>query len=879
MKELEKNYNPNIEDRIYKTWLDNKYFKASTDKNKKTFTIMMPPPNITGRLHLGHALNNTIQDVLVRIKRMDGYNTLWLPGTDHASISTEVKVIEKLLKEGIRKKDIGREKFVEEVWVWKKKYGEEIIEQIKKTGSSCDFDKQRFTLDKGLNEAVNFTFVNLYNEGLLYKGEKLINWCPKCRTTISDAEVDHEDIDGAFWHFKYKVKGTDEYLEFATTRPETILGDTGIAVNPSDERYKKYIGKTVIVPIVNREIPIVGDRYAKADFGTGVVKITPAHDPNDFEVGLRHNLPIINIMNDDGSMNSTTGEYEGLDRYEARKKIVEDFDKLGLFVKKKPITHAVGKHERCKVVVEPLMKEQWFVKMEELSKQALEVYETGELKLIPNRLGKVYTNWLENSRDWCISRQLWWGHRIPAYYCECGHIEVKETKPLKCSKCDSTKLTQDEDCLDTWFSSALWPFSTLGWPNETEDMKNFYPTDLIVTGYDIIFFWIVRMVFSGLHHTKKLPFKEVYFTGLIKDSKGRKMSKSLGNGIDPIEVIEKYGSDALRLTLLLGNSPGNDMKFNIKDVENNRTFLNKIWNATRFVLMNVNENNIGEIKVDKNNIQIEDKWILSKVNNLVEEVRKNIDKYELSIAVQKVYSFIWDEYCDWYIEMVKPRLYDEDDKTRDSALWTLLEVLKISLKLLHPFMPFITEEIFTTIEPKEKTIMLSSWPKAQEKYNFEKDEKEIEYIKEVIKNIRLTRSNMNVKPSKKVAIYVVTEKEDVKMTFEKCEKFMKTLGYANKLIVQNNNDGIKDDFVSIVISDAIIYIPFTDLVDVEKEIERLEKEKEKLIKEVYRVINKLSNKGFTDKAPEKLINIEKEKQEKYESMLKEVKKQIEKIKK
>ncbi len=872
MKQLDKNYDPKIENEMYNNWLEKGYFEAKTEEGKKSYTIMMPPPNVTGRLHLGHALNNTIQDVLIRTKRMQGYNTLWLPGTDHASISTEVKVIEKLANEGIKKSDIGREAFVEETWRWKEKYGGEIMEQIKKIGCSCDFSRERFTLDKGLNDAVNHVFVKMYNEGLIYKGEKLINWCPHCKTTISDAEVDHEDVNGGFWHFKYKIKDTDEYLEFATTRPETILGDTAVAVNPKDERYKKYVGKMVIEPITKREIPIIADRYAKMDFGTGVVKITPAHDPNDFEVGERNNLQRINVMNDDGTMNENAGEYEGLDRFEARKKIVKAFDKIGQFIKKEDIVHAVGKHERCKVIVEPLIKKQWFVKMDDLAKQALEVYGNGELKLVPDRLGKVYTNWLENSRDWCISRQLWWGHRIPAYYCECGHVEVKEITPKTCSKCGSDKLTQDEDCMDTWFSSALWPFSTLGWPNETEDMKRFYPADVIVTAYDIIFFWIIRMVFSGLHHTKQLPFKEVYFTGLIKDEQGRKMSKSLGNGIDPIELIEKFGSDALRHTLMTGNSPGNDMRFSAKKVETNRTFLNKLWNATRFVLMNVDD--VENVKLDESKLNISDKWILSKVNGLAEEVTKNIDKYELSIALQKIHNFIWDEYCDWYIEMVKPRLYDENDDTRETAIWTLLEVLKISMKLLHPFMPFITEEIFTTIEPKEETVMLSSWPEFKKEFDFKTEEKEIEYIKNAIKNIRGTRTEMNVKPSKKTKTYIVTESDEVKNTFKNCETFMKTLGFASELIVQGDKTNIENDFVSIIIEDAIVYIPFAELVDIKKEKERLEKEKEKLEKEVDRVVKKLSNKGFTDKAPEKLINAEKDKQNKYQRMLDEVIKQI-----
>ncbi len=873
MKELEKNYNPNIEDRIYANWLEKKYFAGTYDENKESYTIVIPPPNITGMLHLGHALNNTIQDVLIRTKRMQGYNTLWLPGTDHASISTEVKVIDKINKDGFTKEDLGREKFLEEAWAWKEEYGTTIIEQLKKIGCSCDFDRQRFTLDEGLSKAVREVFVKLYEKDLIYKGEKLINWCPHCETTISDAEVDHEDTNGGFWHMTYNVKGTDEFLEFATTRPETLVGDTAIAVNPDDERYSHLVGKTCIIPIIDREIPIIADDYVEMDFGTGVVKITPAHDPNDFEVGKRHNLPLINVMNDDGSMNDNAGKYAGMDRFEARKQIVKDFEEIGQFVKKKDIVHSVGKHERCKHIVEPLIKQQWFVKMDTMAKKALDVYYNDELRFIPDRFGKIYTNWLENIQDWCISRQLWWGHRIPAYYCECGHIEVSESTPEKCSSCGSTNLKQDEDTLDTWFSSALWPFSTLGWPEDSDDLKHFYPTNVIVTSYDIIFFWIVRMVFSGLEHTGKLPFKDVYIHGLIRDENGVKMSKSLGNGIDPLEVINEYGTDVLRLTLVTGNSAGNDLKFSMKRIESNRTFLNKLWNATRFVLMNIED--INEVKLDESKLTTADKWILSRVNNLTKEVTNNIENYDLGIAVQKVHDFIWEEYCDWYIEMVKPRLYDEENETRESALYTLLSVLKTSLKLLHPFMPFITEEIFTTIEPNEETIMLSSWPVYDESMNFVNEETEIELIKTAIKNIRATRNEMNVPPSRKAMLYVVTEDDKVKQSFNNSELFMKTLGSASEVIVQSDKANIQDDFVSVVIPNAVIYIPFNDLVDIEKEIERLTKEKAKLEGEVERVVKKLSNEGFVSKAPEKLINAEKEKQAKYQSMLDEVLKQLE----
>ncbi len=877
MKELEKNYNPKIEDKIYSNWLEKKYFAGTYDENKESYTIVIPPPNITGVLHLGHALNNTIQDILIRTKRMQGYNTLWVPGTDHASISTESKIVDKIAKDGFTKEDLGREKFLEEAWAWKDEYGTTIIEQLKKIGCSCDFDRQRFTLDEGLSSAVHKVFIKLYNDGLIYKGEKLINWCPHCETTISDAEVDHEDTNGGFWHLTYKVKGTEEELEFATTRPETLLGDTAIAVNPEDDRYKHLVGKTAIIPIINREIPIIADDYVEMDFGTGVVKITPAHDPNDYEVGKRHNLPLINVMNDDGTMNKNAGKYTGLSRFEARKKIIKDFEEIGQFVKKKDIVHAVGKHERCKNIVEPLIKEQWFVKMDSMAKKALDVYYNGELRFIPDRFGKIYKNWLENIQDWCISRQLWWGHRIPAYYCECGHITVSETKPKKCEKCSSTNLKQDEDTLDTWFSSALWPFSTLGWPEDTDDLKHFYPTSVIVTSYDIIFFWVVRMVFSGLEYTGQLPFKDVYINGLMRDENGLKMSKSLGNGIDPLKIINEYGTDVLRLTLITGNSAGNDLKFSMKRIESNRTFLNKLWNATRFVLMNVED--LSTIKLDKTKLTTVDKWILSSVNNLVKDVTNNIENYDLGIAVQKVHDFIWEQYCDWYIEMVKPRLYDKDNEAREVALYTLLEVLKTSLKLLHPFMPFITEEIFTTIQSEEETIMLSNWPIFSIENNFIKEEEEIELIKAAIKNIRATRSEMNVTPSRKVKLYVVSTNDNVKQSFLNSELFIKTLGFASEIIIQEDKSNIEDDFVSIIIPNAVMYIPFADLVDIEKEIERLTKEKQRLEGEVDRVITKLSNEGFVSKAPEKLINIEKEKQSKYQSMLDEVIKQLNLLKK
>ncbi len=876
-KELEKNYNPSIEERIYKNWLEKKYFHAKVDKNKTPYTIVIPPPNITGHLHMGHALDNTLQDILIRWKRMQGYSALWLPGTDHASISTEVKIIDKLAEEGITKEDLGREEFLKRAWKWKEQYGNTIVNQLKKLGNSCDWDRERFTMDEGLSKAVTEVFVRLYEKGHIYKGEKLINWCPNCQTTISDAEVDHEDKNGFFWHIKYPIKDTDKFLQFATTRPETMLGDTAIAVNPNDERYKDFIGKTCIVPFVNREIPIIADDYVDMEFGTGVVKITPAHDPNDFEVGQRHNLPKINILNDDGTINENGGKFNGLYRYDARKEIIKELDKLGLFVKEEAINHAVGTHERCSHVIEPLIKSQWFVKMEELAKPALQAYYENELRFIPDRFGKIYTHWLENIKDWCISRQLWWGHRIPAYYCEkCGHIEVAREMPNSCSKCNHTVLIQDEDTLDTWFSSALWPFSTLGWPDKTEDLEYFYPTNVLVTGYDIIFFWVVRMVFSGLEQMNQLPFKDVLIHGLVRDSEGRKMSKSLGNGIDPLEVIEKYGADALRLMLTSGNSAGNDLRFYWEKIEANRNFLNKIWNATRFILMNIEDENLSNISLD--NLTDTDKWILSKCNTLAKEVTQNLESYDLGVALSKIYDFIWDEYCDWYIEMVKPRLYNKEDETRKSALYTLKTVLINSLKLLHPFAPFVTEEIFTSIQDKEETIMLSKWPEFKEELNFIKEEEKIELIKTAIKGIRNIRSEMNVPNSKKAQIIISSNNDLVNDTFKTSEVFFKPLAFASDIIIEEHKNA-PEGAVSVVIPNGVLYMPFDELVDIEKELDRLNKEKEKLIKEVERVEKKLSNEGFVSKAPERVILEEKEKMNKYKDMLEKVKEQIKSLKK
>ncbi len=878
MKELEKNYNPGeIEDRLYQKWVDNKYFHAEVDRDKKPFTIVMPPPNITGQLHMGHALDNTMQDIIIRFKRMQGYNALWQPGTDHASIATEVKIIEKLKEEGIDKEDLGREKFLERAWEWKDEYGGRIINQLKKMGSSADWDRERFTMDEGCSKAVEEVFVKLYEKGLIYKGSRIVNWCPVCQTSISDAEVEHEEQAGHFWHIKYPIVGTDDFVEIATTRPETLLGDTAVAVHPDDERYKDLVGKMVMLPLVNREIPIIADSYVDKEFGTGVVKITPAHDPNDFEVGKRHNLEEINVLNDDATINARGGKYAGMDRYEARKAMVEDLDKLGLLVKVEDHTHNVGTHDRCKTTVEPMVKQQWFVKMDELIKPAVEAVKNGEIKLYPERMDKIYYNWTDNIRDWCISRQLWWGHRISAYYCkDCGEIVVARTadKPHKCPKCGSANMVQDEDTLDTWFSSALWPFSTLGWPDKTPELEYFYPTNVLVTGYDILFFWVIRMIFSGYEQMNEKPFENVLFHGLVRDSQGRKMSKSLGNGIDPLEVIDKYGADALRFTLITGNAPGNDMRFYWERVEASRNFANKVWNASRFIMMNMPETGV-DIKGEKpENLTDADKWILSKVNKLTADVTENMEKFELGIAADKIYEFIWEEFCDWYIEMVKPRLYNDSDDTRYAALWTLKKVLICALKMLHPYMPFVTEEIFCTLEENEESIMISSWPEYSEEMNFEAEEESVELIKSAVRGIRNTRAEMNVLPSKKVKVYVVTQNKKVEEIFNNSKVFFGTLGYAGETIVQSDKTGISDDAVSVVIAEAVIYMPFAELVDISKEIERLKKEEQRLEKEITRSENMLSNPNFISKAPKKKINEEKEKQAKYLQMMEQVKKQL-----
>ena len=875
MKELEKNYNPSeIEDKLYDKWLTKKYFHAEPNPDKKPFTIVMPPPNITGQLHMGHALDNTMQDILIRYKRMQGYEALWQPGTDHAAIATEVKVIESLKKQGIEKADLGRDGFLEKCWEWRKEYGSRIIKQLHKLGSSADWDRERFTMDEGCSKAVQTVFIKLYEKGYIYKGSRIINWCPVCKTSISDAEVVHEDQDGFFWHINYPIVGEEgRFVEIATTRPETLLGDTAVAVNPDDDRYKDLVGKMLKLPLTDREIPVIADEYVDKEFGTGCVKITPAHDPNDFEVGKRHNLPEINIMNDDATIKLPGSKYDGMDRYEARKAMVEDLKALGLLVKVVPHTHAVGTHDRCKATVEPMIKPQWFVKMDEMAKPAIEALKNGELKFVPESFGKTYLHWLEGIRDWCISRQLWWGHRIPAYYCEdCGEIVVSGAQPEKCPKCGCTHLKQDEDTLDTWFSSALWPFSTLGWPDQTKDLEYFYPTDVLVTGYDIIFFWVIRMVFSGIEQTGKTPFHTVLIHGLVRDSQGRKMSKSLGNGIDPLEVIDKYGADALRMTLITGNAPGNDMRFYWERVENSRNFANKIWNASRFIMMNIEK--APEKEVTLADLTMADKWIISKANDLAKEVTENLDRYELGIALQKVYDFVWEEFCDWYIEMVKPRLWNDEDTTKAAAIWTLKTVLIQSLKLLHPYIPFITEEIFCNLQDEEESIMVSQWPVFKEEWSFEKEEHAVETMKEAVRAIRNVRTSMNVPPSKKAKVYVVSENEELLQIFEHSKVFFATLGYASEVFLQKDKTGIAEDAVSAVIPQAAIYMPFAELVDIAKEIERLEKEEERLTKELARVNGMLANEKFVSKAPEAKIEEEKAKQAKYSQMMEQVKERL-----
>ncbi len=883
-KELEKNYSPEqIEGRLYRKWVDNGYFHAEVDRSKKPFTIVMPPPNITGQLHMGHALDNTMQDILIRMKRMQGYNALWQPGTDHAAISTEVRIINTLKEQGIDKEDLGREGFLKRAWEWREEYGGRIVNQLKRLGSSADWDRERFTMDEGNNKAVNTVFKKLYDKGWIYKGSRIVNWCPVCQTSISDAEVEHEEQEGHFWHINYPVVGEEgRFVEIATTRPETLLGDTAVAVNPEDERYSDIVGKTLLLPLVNREIPVIADSYVDKEFGTGCVKITPAHDPNDFEVGKRHDLEEINIMNDDATINCPGTRYDGMERYEARKAVLEDLEAQGLLVKTVPHTHMVGTHDRCGTTVEPLVKPQWFVKMSEMAIPARKAVEEGKIRLVPERMNKTYYNWLDNIRDWCISRQLWWGHRIPAWYCQdCGETIVEMSEPTCCPKCQSKNLKRDEDTLDTWFSSALWPFSTVGWPDtESEDFKYFFPTDVLVTGYDIIFFWVIRMVFSSLEQTGEIPFHTVLFHGLIRDDQGRKMSKSLGNGIDPLEVIDKYGADALRFTVITGNAPGNDMRFYWERVEASRNFANKIWNASRFIMMNMDNAGVSDeeiAKVTLDDLTMADKWIVAKANQLVRDVTDNMEKYELGVAADKIHNFLWDEFCDWYIEMVKPRLWDENDTTKAAAIWTLKEVLTIGLKLLHPYMPFVTEEIYCTLTDDE-SIMISPWPVAEDARDFKVEAENVDIIKDAVRAIRTVRTDMNVPPSKKAAVYVVSDKEDIRKVFEDSSSFFGTLGYASEVYVQADKTGIQEDAVSAVIHNAVIYIPFAELVDIDKELERLGKEKARLEGEIKRGEGMLSNPNFVNKAPEAKVNAEKEKLAKYKETYAQVCERIEALK-
>lgn len=880
-RELAKTYDPKeMEGRIYQKWEQNGYFHAVADPGKKPFTIMMPPPNITGQLHMGHALDNTMQDILIRYKRMQGYNALWQPGTDHASIATEVRVMEALKEQGIDKESLGREGFLEKCREWKKEYGGRIINQLKRMGSSADWERERFTMDEGCSDAVLEVFVKLYEKGCIYKGSRIVNWCPVCQTSISDAEVEHEEQDGSFWHIRYPVAGEEgRFVEIATTRPETMFGDTAVAVNPDDARYQDIIGKTLKLPLTDREIPVIADAYVDQEFGTGCVKITPAHDPNDFEVGKRHGLAEVVVINDDATMNQNAGKFAGMDRYACRKALVKELEEMGLLVKVVPHSHNVGTHDRCGTTVEPMVKQQWFVKMDELILPAVEGVKNGDVRLLPKRMEKTYFNWTDHIRDWCISRQLWWGHRIPAYYCKaCGEMTVAKTAPKTCPKCGGAHLEQDEDTLDTWFSSALWPFSTLGWPNDTKDLQYFYPNDVLVTGYDIIFFWVIRMIFSGYAHMGKAPFHTVLFHGLVRDAQGRKMSKSLGNGIDPLEVIDKYGADALRLTLITGNAPGNDMRFYWERVEASRNFANKVWNASRFILMHIGDQAITEPAAS--DLQTEDKWILSKSNRLIREMTENMDKFELGIAVQKVYDFIWDEFCDWYIEMTKRRTWQakEHPASANAAFWTLKEVLTQALKLLHPFMPFLTEEIFCTLHPQEETIMLSDWCVYDEARNFEAEEAVVERCKELVKSVRNRRSEMDVPPSRKATVYIVSEQEAVRCAFASETEMYAGLMGAGEVFVQEDKTGIAEDAVSIVIPEAVVYIPLEDLVDMEQERARLEKEKARLEKELARSKGMLCNERFLSKAPEEKVREEKEKLLRYEQMMEQVMARLDAIK-
>ena len=873
-KDLAKQYDPkDVEDRIYKFWLDGKYFHAKCDPDKKPYTIVIPPPNITGQLHMGHALDNTLQDILIRYRRMQGYDALWLPGTDHASIATEAKIVEAMRKEGITKEDIGREGFLKRAWEWKEKFGGRIIEQLKKMGSSCDWDRERFTMDEGCSKAVKEVFVNLYNKGLIYRGERIVNWCPHCLTSISDAEVEYEDQAGHFWHLRYPFKDGSGYLELATTRPETMLGDTAVAVNPNDERYKDIVGKTLILPIVHREIPVIADDYVEMDFGTGCVKITPAHDPNDFEVGLRHNLEVIDTFTDDAHIKPEWGKYAGMDRMEARKAIVEDLEKEGAIVKIEDYSHNVGVCYRCHSSIEPKVSKQWFVKMEPLAKPAIDCVKNGEVKFVPERFDKTYYHWMENIKDWCISRQLWWGHRIPAWYCdECGEVVVSKETPTVCPKCGCNHLTQDPDTLDTWFSSALWPFSTLGWPDKTPELAHYFPTSTLVTGYDIIFFWVARMIFSSVENMHERPFDTVFIHGIVRDAQGRKMSKSLGNGIDPLIVIDEYGADALRFTLATGNSPGNDMRFSDEKVGASRNFANKLWNAARFILMNLGEDEKAPHIPDE--LALEDKWILSLFNKLTKEVTVNLDKFELGIAVQKLYDFIWDVFCDWYIEISKIRLNSCDEKAAQSARDMLVYIMSNTLKLLHPFMPFITEEIWQTLPHEGESIMISEWPVYKDEYDFSVEEQEMDRIMEAVRAIRNRRAEMNVPPSKKAKYYIATAHKD---TFEKAGIFMQRLASCSEAEIGDSFE--IDDAVCIVTTDAKIYIPLGELVDFEKEIARLNKEKEKVLKDLEFIDKKLNNENFVAKAPKAVVDGQREAAQKLRDKIAMIDESIEKFQK
>ena len=881
MKDLNKTYDPkDFEEKIYDYWMENNYFRAEVDENKKPYSIVMPPPNVTGNLHMGHALNNTIQDVLIRTKRMQGYSALWIPGTDHASISTEAKVVEKLRKEGIDKEDIGREKFLDRAWDWTHEYGGNIVNQLKKLGISCDWSRQSFTLDENLSNAVEEVFIELYEKGLIYRGNRIINWCPSCETSISDAEVEHIETDSNIWYFKYPFADREGGIEIATTRPETIPGDLAIAVNPADERYTDLVGEYVMIPVMgNKKIPIIADEYVEMDFGSGAVKITPSHDPNDFEVGSRHDLGQLVIMDGKGYLNENAGDYAGMERYEARKKIIEDFEKLGYYIGKKHHHNAVGHCERCKTVIEPLISKQWFVKMAPLAKPALEEYRKGNLNIVPERFGKIYENWLENIRDWNISRQLWWGHRLPVWYSDSDdEIVISKTDPSNTKGHEGKTYTQDEDTLDTWFSSALWPFSTMGWPEKTPEYEYFYPTNVLVTGYDIIFFWVIRMVFSALEQTGKLPFKDVLLNGLVRDDQGRKMSKSLGNGIDPLDIIRDYGADALRFTLVTGNTPGNDMRFYTKRVEANRNFANKLWNATRFLMMNMSDE-ITDSNFDVEKLHYEDKWILSKLQKVIKSITDKIEKYDIGLAADDIYDFIWSDFCDWYIEIVKPVLYSDNLEEKTNTVKVLLYVLENILKLLHPFMPYITEEIWQALPNREDALIVSKWPEYKEELVFEKEERATEYIENAIREIRNARSEMNIENSKKSNTLVYTKDPEVKEIFEEMKGLLLSLGYSNSVEITDDEGRKNSENIAIVIDRAEIQLPLKELVDFEKELKRLQKDKKDAEAELKRAKGKLSNQGFVAKAPAKLIEEEKEKVTKYEEILKTVEEQIAKVEK